>query len=911
MLAAVATCAGSGTVKSSVLPLSIDQGAAGAWQKILKLQTVASIMHTTAHPDDEQGGLLAALGRGRGVRTAMLTLNRGEAGDNAIGPELFDALGLIRTDELARAAEYYGLDEQYFTRAADFGFSKRADEALTKWDRAAIVEDMVRAIRTSRPLVVVSRWQGTERDGHGQHQAAGLLTPEAVAAAADIHAFPTLAKEGLPPWRVQKVFSGGWRESEAWHVAIDSGTYDAVLGDSYANLAGYGLSLQRSQTAGRFVRTTGPALLYYARVDAPGLREADLFEGLDTSIPAAYRLLGRRPPDDAEARLAAIAVEVAAAKEAFRWTDPAASAPALARGLTATRAALAATVDEDVGFLLRVKERQFHAALAATMGLELTATAEPAGTRPPSGPYAAFAPPTTLNAVTAGQRIDVSVSLVKRSSMAMLVDAVRLGGAAGLDKAMPIAPTTALDNQPLAARLTMAIPAAAAVTRPYFTRGSIADTRYDLLPGALSGAPWGDPALTVTASYKVDGVSATLTVPVARREAALPDGYTLHELDIVPPASVSLTPGVHIVPADGSKHAVEVNVDVVSYSAKGTTPGVIRLEAPSGWVVTPPAQAIALGAPGERRQTRFNVAVPPEASGVQTISATLLMDGHRWGLSYQPIRHRDLPVRYLVREATALVSVFSIAQGPKAHVGYVMGIGDEMPAALAQLGAAVTLLSSDDLATGDFSRFNAIITGTRAYAVRDDLRTHNRRLLDWVQGGGNLIVLYNTPEFDPRRFAPYDAALPQDAEEVSEEDARVTLLAPDHALLSSPNRIGAEDFDGWIEQRGSKFFAQWNARYAALVESHDRGQAPQRGGWLTTGYGKGRWTYMAYALHRQVPYGVPGAYRILANLIAPPHRTAALQPRSTAALQPRSTAARQHRGTAAPQDGGTGAPQPR
>jgi LmbE family N-acetylglucosaminyl deacetylase len=887
MLAAVAMCVGSVAVNSSVVPLSIDQGAAGAWQKILKLQTVASIMHTTAHPDDEQGELLAALGRGRGVRTAMLTLNRGEAGDNAIGPELFDALGLIRTDELAQAAEYYGLDEQYFTRAVDFGFSKRADEALTKWDRAATVEDMVRAIRTSRPLVVVSRWQGTERDGHGQHQAAGLLTPEAVAAAADTHAFPTLAKEGLRPWRVLKVFSGGWRESDAWQVAIDSGTYDAALGDSYANLGKYGLSLQRSQTAGRFVRGAGPAVLYYARVDAPGPRESDLFEGLDTSIPAAYRLLGRRPPEDGEARLAAIAVEVAAAKEAFRWTDPAASAPALARGLTAARAALAATVDDDVAFLLRVKERQFQDALAATMGLELTATAEPAGTRPASGPYAAFAPPATLNAVTAGQRIDVSVSLVKRSSMAMLVDAVRLGGAAGLDKAMPIAPTTALDNRPLAARLTMTIPAAAPVTRPYFTRHSIADTRYDLLPGAIFGAPWGEPALTLTARYRVDGASATLTVPVVRREAVLPDGYALHELDVVPPASVSLTPGVLIVPADGSKHAVEVNVDVVSHSAKATPPGVIRLETPSGWVVTPSTQAIALGAPGERRQTRFTVAVPTDASGVQTISAALFLDGHKWGLSYQPIRHRDLPVRYLVREATAVVSVFGIARGPKARVGYVMGIGDEMPAALAQLGTDVTLLSPDDLASGNFSRFDAIITGTRAYAVRDDLRTHNRRLLDWVQGGGNLIVLYNTPEFDPRRFAPYEAELPQDAEEVSEEDAPVTLLAPDNALLSSPNRIDAKDFDGWIEQRGSKFFARWDPRYTALVESHDLGQAPQRGGWLTSGYGKGRWTYMAYALHRQVPYGVPGAYRILANLIASAHGTAALQHGGTAAPQPR------------------------
>jgi hypothetical protein len=202
------------------------------------------------------------------------------------------------------------------------------------------------------------------------------------------------------------------------------------------------------------------------------------------------------------------------------------------------------------------------------------------------------------------------------------------------------------------------------------------------------------------------------------------------------------------------------------------------------------------------------------------------------------------------------------------RVGYVMGIGDEVPAALEALGARVTALTADDLASGDLTRFDTIVTGTRAYAVRDDLRRHNRRLLDWVSAGGNLLVLYNTPEFDPRQFAPYSATLPQDAEEVSEEDAAVALLAPRHPLLSTPNRITAADFDGWVEQRGSKFFSTWDTHFTSLAESHDRGQAPQEGGWLTTSVGKGRWTYMAYALHRQVPYGVPGAYRILANLIA-------------------------------------------
>ena len=270
---------------------------------------------------------------------------------------------------------------------------------------------------------------------------------------------------------------------------------------------------------------------------------------------------------------------------------------------------------------------------------------------------------------------------------------------------------------------------------------------------------------------------------------------------------------------------------------------------------------------GARGRLTFRVTTPPLPAGQHRIQAVATSGGRTYSTGYQVIRHRDLPLRYLVREAAALVSAMDVAVRPGVRVGYVMGVGDELPAAIAQLGASVTLLDRDALATGDLTRFDVIVTGTRAYAVRDDLRAHNRRLLDWVRGGGRMVVLYNTPEFVPDEFAPYDATLPGNAEEVSEQAAAVEILAPTHAFFTTPNRITSADFDGWIEQRGSKFFASWDAKYTPLVSSHDQGQPAQRGGWLTASVGKGRWTYMAYALHRQVPYGVPGAYRILANLI--------------------------------------------
>jgi hypothetical protein len=372
----------------------------------------------------------------------------------------------------------------------------------------------------------------------------------------------------------------------------------------------------------------------------------------------------------------------------------------------------------------------------------------------------------------------------------------------------------------------------------------------------------------------VEGVRLERRVPVMRREAQLPYGHALRELEILPAVDVALTPSVLVARADGTAHTLDVEVNVRAYAAAGAS-GDVTLDVPEGWISRPASRPLALAAAGSQARLAFAVTTSPLTAGEQKIAAVARVGSRTYSTGYQVIRHRDLPLRYLVRDATARVAAMDVRTRPGLRVGYVMGVGDELPAALAQLGASVTLLDAAALAGGDLARFDTIVTGTRAYAVRDDLRAHNRRLLDWVRAGGNMVVLYNTPEFVPDEFAPYDASLPGNAEEVSEQTAAVEILRPGHAFFSSPNRIAAADFDGWIEQRGSKFFAAWDDRYTPLVSSHDQGQAPQQGGWLTTSFGKGRWTYMAYALHRQVPYGVPGAYRILANLIMPPERAGA------------------------------------
>jgi LmbE family N-acetylglucosaminyl deacetylase len=376
-LTAILICGALATLLSQPVPQ--DTGAAGTWQKIQKLKTTASVLHGTAHPDDEQGGVLAKLSRGDGARVLLLTLTRGESGDNAIGPQLFDALGLIRTDELLMADKYYGVDEQYFSTMIDYGFSKRLDETTEKWGLENAFRDVVRVIRMTRPWIVLSRFQGSARDGHGNHSAAGLLSQQASEAAGDPNRFPEQIKEGLRPWSPLKVYMGGVRADENWTVRIDSGEYSPVLGDSYANIAAFGLSFQRSQNGGRYVPSAGPSYQYYtrtaSRVTAPD-KEMSIFDGIDTAYSALFKTLGRTAPAGVDSLLAGIDDAVAHAISTFKFTDPASAAPALVEGLRLTRDVINKSAKEpEIVHVLRIEERQFQDAITAALGVELWAVA--------------------------------------------------------------------------------------------------------------------------------------------------------------------------------------------------------------------------------------------------------------------------------------------------------------------------------------------------------------------------------------------------------------------------------------------------------------------------------------------------------------------------------------------------------
>ena len=527
-----------------------DRGAAGVWQKLRKLQTTASAMHTTAHPDDEHGGMLAMLSRGLGARVSLLTLTRGESGDNAIGAELFDALGLIRTEELLVADRYYGVDEQYFTSVADYGFSKRLDEALEKWGREHVLRDMVRIIRTDRPMVVISRFQGNPRDGHGNHEAAGLLTRDAFKMAGDPKVFADQIGGGLRPWQPLKLYMGGVRENENWNVRLDTGTYDPVLGESYQALARLGLSFQRSQNSGRFVAQPGPSVSFYRRLEmAPRIeapdREQSFFDGIDTTIPGLYRALGHTPPPVVARALAAVDASVKDAIAAFTLTDPSATVPALATALAALTTAIAQENEHlDVKAALVVKKRQIAEAIHAALGVSLTGMAQPEGSSQ-TGPFGAGAVP--MPPVVPGQPFNVRATFVNPSSIELTRVHIFLEGK---DVRVTGGASTAMDagrNQPIVQTFTTSL-GDAHLTRPHFSRTSIQDARYTIADSSTMPLPALPPALEIVARYEVAGVQAEIRRPVMRLESNLPYGYDQRTLAVVPAIAVSLAPSSAIMP---------------------------------------------------------------------------------------------------------------------------------------------------------------------------------------------------------------------------------------------------------------------------------------------------------------------------------------------------------------------------
>ncbi|MEZ5351463.1 MAG: PIG-L family deacetylase [Bryobacteraceae bacterium] len=800
-------------------------------KRIERLGRMGSVMMIAAHPDDENTAVLAYFAQGRKFRTAYLSLTRGEGGQNLIGAEQGAQMGLIRTQELLAARRIDGA-RQFFSRAIDFGFSKTAEETLAKWGRDEILGDAVLAIRRFRPDIVLLRFSGTPRDGHGHHQSSAILGKEAFAAAADPNRFPEHAKAGLAPWKARRLYWNVFSFNRAMeqqaasmkgNLQIDVGEFDPTLGMSYGEIAGLSRSQHRSQGMGAPQRK-GPQLNYLNPLAGdPAVN--DPFDGIDTTW--------NRVPGGA-----AVSPVLERALREFRLDNPAACLPAL---VEARR--LIAAIDDP---LAREKLSDLDELIADSAGVWLDASAE----RPVTSP---------------GATLGIRFTAINRSHAAVSLKAVTVD-----DVAASQANLGPLEfNKPNTWTDKAAIPSGAAYTQPYWLREPPSETRYRIADPSLIGLPETAAALMARFRLEIAGEPIELTRAVQHRYVDRERGELIRPLEIAPSVAVAFAGSTMLFPSVAAR---KVEVELRANGAGQS--GDIALHAPAGWKIEPASQAFRIASAGEMATVAFMV-TPPVAATRAQLEAVARVAGREIRHGMHTIEYDHIPPQTIYPLA-AVPIVRADAKVLSHRIGYVMGAGDEVPQALRQLGVEVVILSADDLARADLSHYDAIVTGVRAYNVRDDLRANQQRLLDYASGGGTLIVQYNVAEGggpfgggDPTRLAkigPYPLKVSRDR--VTVEDAPLKPVSMDHPLLMAPNRITDADYAGWVQERGLYFASEFDEHYQPVWESNDPGEKPSRGGTLYTRYGKGVYIFTPMAWFRQLPAGVPGAYRIFANFLS-------------------------------------------
>jgi LmbE family N-acetylglucosaminyl deacetylase len=851
-----------------------NKGAAAAWRALLRLRTTATALHITAHPDDEDGAMLTWLSRAAGVRTGLLTLNRGEGGANLVGPELYDSLGILRTEELLAAGRYYGVD-QMFTRVTDFGFSKRLDETLEHWGKDVVLRDVVHAVRMYRPDVIIARFHGKPRDGHGNHQTAGLMAAQVFKAAADPNAFLEQFKEGLRPWQVKKLYRSV-RENESSTLKVDIGAYDPLTGKSYREIARDGLAHQRSQGAGQARPAPGSAMSSWLLEESalPKTdKEQSVFDGIDTTIVGMAKLA---VSINISPELTRISDRVEAAIGKFDARQPWVVASDLAAGMEYTRvliekvkaSSIEAANKDHLLFLLGNKEKEFNNAMNKALGLVMEVLVDPE--KPPEGPMSFFQPRETFAVAIPGQQFSLTMSVVNRSPVKMERAETILASSEGWDiKGKPPVGGLPVNNSTLRAQYDVKVPDNAEYDRPHWSRANeLRDHIYQINKPEYMHLPFPPPDIFGVFNYVIEGVRFTLTQPAQTVYIDRPWGEQRRLLTVAPAMNIAISPRIGVIPIAASQASFNVNVSV-SNNFKGAATGKVRLKLPQGWTASPAESNFNFTHEGEVGNFIFKVSVPRVTPGADyKVQALAEYNGKEYVEGYQVIAHRDNEPRHLYRPASMDVRGIEAQVAPNLTVGYVMGVGDEVPKSLEQIGVKVVTLGENDLAKGNLDQFDAIIIGIRATAVRDDLKAYSKRLLEYAERGGNLIYQYQTQEFDAAPYGPYPYKLTARAEEVSEEDSKVTVLDPSSPVFNWPNKITAADFDGWVEERGSKWMTTWDERYKPLLECHDREQPPQRGGLMYAQYGKGTFVYAAYAFYRQLPAGVQGGYRLFANIIS-------------------------------------------
>ena len=891
------------------LPLPEDRGQAALEQSLKRLETTASVMMIVAHPDDEDGALLTYLSRGLGVRATLLTLTRGEGGQNALSAESYDALGLIRTNELLKASEFYGAKQLWGTEA-DFGFSKTQEESFARWGHERVLYDAVLAVRRERPQVIVSTFVGGITDGHGHHQVSGEIAQEVFKAAGDPAVFPEQLKDGLQPWQPLAVYSmvpfapikdgkmfdyatgkwaparfnnyvtGEWSEdAPSTDVTIQVGSLVPVLGRSPVQIARQGWGQQKSQNGGGNPTLSGPATTSYhlwavapeaAAKPGTAVENGNLFHNskvnIDTSIGGLSRLVKRNLPgwvylglNQIDARLVQFKAErqgqtgLAAARQLAPIYQLVINLRTAVSGSNLNPQAKASLL-----FELDAKINEFQSALKELLGIDLIAFTTNAESVPNAGGRGASVDETPRS-VTPGEEFRVRVHATQATTETRL-NSVWLESRSG-DSWKAENTTGAIDSTAPVSDPIFRVQAAenAEPTLPYFSRPSIEQPYYDLMKPEWRLRSFAPYPLAAWAEFTFDGVPIRVGQIVQTLGRVPGVGGVYEPLVVTPAIGVRVEPEARILPLDGSALPVRVTVH-----AQAAADGTVALQLPAGWRSQPAEARFHRDSAGDTEPILFSVTPSGAEAGAFTVQAVAHSGGHEFRTGWQSVGYTGLRPYNQYKLSQLKTRKIDVKLAPGLRIGYVMGTGDLVPQAIEGLGGAAHLLTAAELASGDLSAWNVIVIGIRAYSARPELAAAQPRLDEFVRRGGTLIVQYQSGNFP----APFPLSMGRMAERVTDEQAPVKLLEPAHPLLNWPNAIGAADFDGWVEERGHSFLDSWDAHYTALTETADPGQDAQRGGLLVAHPGKGTYIYVAYALYRQLPELVPGAYRLLANLLS-------------------------------------------
>jgi LmbE family N-acetylglucosaminyl deacetylase len=836
-----------------------------------------------AHPDDEDTELLTILVRGMGAEAAYLSLNRGEGGQNLIGPELGEALGLLRTEELLAARRLDGA-RQYFTRAYDFGYSKTLDETWQHWPKDELLKDVVRIVRKFRPQIIVSIFSGTPRDGHGQHQAAGWLAREAFRVAGDSVRFPELANEGLLPWSPLKLYRSARFDSAATTLTLEGGVLDRAVGKSFHQIAMAGRSLHRSQDMGR-IQQLGPSEVRLSLVeDRTGNGGSSLFGGIDTTL--AGMPLGERRLLRGSATLV-----------------PRSDSPALLRRYQAridSVRALAGGENTRARALLNRAARDLDAAVVGTgrgdtldrgrfytRGIELTDQLAHLNAAAGYLSRVVFDALVDDDRVVAGQPLQWTLSTWNASADSHMsqVSAAQCILLAGCQSPQTM-PTQRLEpGQIESDTVTFNVLDEQPITTPYFLQaprdGDMyvwpKQTRNSLLTPVPYGEPFQPPEFAASAELTnpgADSVEADFWTEAVFRTVDQSRGEVRRPVIVVPRVDVKLDPATELWPLSSTgAHRFTVTL---THGARDSTSGTIGLQLPRGWPRVPD-QRFHFDKEDEHETFEFAVRPPaPLRAGSFEVKAVARdKDGTAYDVGVYTVDYPHIHARTYPRAARTVLRVAPLVLPRLSRVGYVRGAADRVAEALESVGVPLTLLGPAALEQGDLSRYDAIIVGPRAYEVDSALVENNRRLLDYARRGGLVIVQYQQQAYFNGGFAPYPLQVggpaPQGTvthDRVTDEHAPVRAITANHPVLIAPNRLVSSDWDGWIQERGLYFARSWDSHYQPILRMNDPGEAPLAGGLLIAPLGKGTYVYTGLSFFRQLPAAVPGAFRLFANLLA-------------------------------------------